>query len=235
MNLKSLKINKRRQSGMSLLEIIIVLGIIGTIAAGVVVLAQRALDNKTVADLNTNLNSVRLAVIETYKTGGYVPGLAAVDTMSGAELEDPANHAANAADPRIAMFRVGAISSSELTNPVSGTLFGLKNQTSVSTATAPTAPAKGKIFSIAVDGLSSSQCAQVLQAQVSQWDYVEVIVDGTNASVASQAMDQAKTAAAGTAGGVIRSLESTSRAIPDITEIADVCSAANNAVVFASR
>ncbi|ECD3889156.1 type II secretion system protein, partial [Salmonella enterica subsp. enterica serovar Poona] len=34
--------NLKKQRGMTLLEIIIVLGIIGTIAAGVVILAQRA-------------------------------------------------------------------------------------------------------------------------------------------------------------------------------------------------
>ncbi|EFR6322850.1 type II secretion system protein, partial [Salmonella enterica] len=41
----------KQQRGMTLLEIIIVLGIIGTIAAGVVILAQRAFDSRAISDL----------------------------------------------------------------------------------------------------------------------------------------------------------------------------------------
>lgn len=57
-------LNIKKQRGMTLLEIIIVLGIIGTIAAGVVILAQRAFDTKALTDLTTNANSVRVAMKE---------------------------------------------------------------------------------------------------------------------------------------------------------------------------
>ncbi|WP_317629153.1 type II secretion system protein, partial [Salmonella enterica] len=50
-------LNLKKQRGMTLLEIIIVLGIIGTIAAGVVILAQRAYDAKAMTDLTTNINT----------------------------------------------------------------------------------------------------------------------------------------------------------------------------------
>ncbi|MEZ2757351.1 type II secretion system protein [Providencia vermicola] len=57
---------------MTLLEIIIVLGIIGTIAAGVVVLAQRAFDSRAISDVVSNTNTVRVAMKDAYqRAAGY--------------------------------------------------------------------------------------------------------------------------------------------------------------------
>lgn len=62
----------KNQRGMTLLEIIIVLGIVGTIAAGVVVLAQRAFDSRAISDLVSNTNSIRIAAKEAYQRApGY--------------------------------------------------------------------------------------------------------------------------------------------------------------------
>lgn len=219
------KVRAKAQAGMSLLEIIIVLGIIGTIAAGVVVLAQRALDNKAISDLNTNLNATKLAVVETFKTTGYVPADTAVLTMTAAELETEKG----SQDPKVSLYRVGAISPQELTNPVSGNLFNITNQTSVEEVAATTAPETGRVFSITVDGLSSTQCAQVVQAQISQWDYVEVVANG--------GLDTTATAEMNAAGSVttLRSLEASKRGIPSVTQVATACDSPNNAIVFASR
>lgn len=57
----------KKQKGVTLLEIIIVLGIIGIIAAGVVILAQRAFTSQDISDLTDNTNSVRVAMTEAYK------------------------------------------------------------------------------------------------------------------------------------------------------------------------
>lgn len=64
--MKNFKLLKK-QRGMTLLEIIIVLGIIGTIAAGVVVLAQRAFDSRAISDVVTNTNTVRVAMKDAYQ------------------------------------------------------------------------------------------------------------------------------------------------------------------------
>ncbi|EMY1467408.1 type II secretion system protein, partial [Salmonella enterica] len=63
----------KQQRGMTLLEIIIVLGIIGTIAAGVVILAQRAFDSRAISDLVSNTNTVRIAVKDAYQREGNYP------------------------------------------------------------------------------------------------------------------------------------------------------------------
>lgn len=63
----------RKQRGVTLLEIIIVLGIIGVIAAGVVILAQRAFTAQDITDTINNTNSVRTAMEEAYKDAGEYP------------------------------------------------------------------------------------------------------------------------------------------------------------------
>lgn len=63
----------RKQRGVTLLEIIIVLGIIGVIAAGVVILAQRAFTAQDLSAVQDDLTSVRTAMNEAYKDQAEYP------------------------------------------------------------------------------------------------------------------------------------------------------------------
>ncbi|MEC4724930.1 type II secretion system GspH family protein [Shewanella sp. D64] len=220
----------RKQNGMSLLEIIIVLGIIGTIAAGVVVLAQRALDNKSIADLNSNINATRLALTATFRTSGYPVSTDIAASLIPSALEDPASLTGNAGlDPAAQLFRVGAISSSELTNPITGNIFHISSLGNTGTTEETVAGANGKVFTIAVSGLSSKQCSQVAMTQSAQWDFVEVILADTIDAIPTVEMTSLKSVQA------LRTLDPTGRLIPSLVEIATACSASLNTVVFASR
>lgn len=63
----------KKQKGVTLLEIIIVLGIIGIIAAGVIILAQRAFKAQDISGIIDNTNSVRVAMSEAYKDQAEYP------------------------------------------------------------------------------------------------------------------------------------------------------------------
>lgn len=67
---------KTGQEGMTLLEVIIVLGIMGVVSAGVVTLAQRAIDSQNMTKAAQNLNSVQIAMTQTYRSLGNYPATA---------------------------------------------------------------------------------------------------------------------------------------------------------------
>ena len=58
-----------KKQGMTLLEIIIALGIIGVVSAGVVLLAQRAIDSQNMTKAVQQLNSIQIAMTQTYRGG----------------------------------------------------------------------------------------------------------------------------------------------------------------------
>lgn len=82
----------KKQKGVTLLEIIIVLGIIGIIAAGVVILAQRAFTSQDISDLTDNTNSVRVAMTEAYKDSAEYPARADSNSETKAGIETSPEH-----------------------------------------------------------------------------------------------------------------------------------------------
>ena len=242
MRIKFAKVTKIKK-GMSLLEIIIVLGIIGTIAAGVVVLAQRALDNKAIADLNSNINSVRMATLEAFRTSGYGQG----DTsklLTAAELRDPVKvTAAVPTDMRAQLITIGALSADELISPIDQTPLFIQN---VEKVTAIASATKGVMFSLSVPGLSVKQCASILVDQGASWDFAEVVsyTPGTPAVMATVPNTPvAISAETGVfSGKLVRSLDAkTGSTIVSPLVAATACETASGgtgtpvALVFASR
>lgn len=158
-------LNLKKQRGMTLLEIIIVLGIIGTIAAGVVILAQRAYDSKAMSDLTTNINTIRTAMKDAYGSTGIYPLPAGTAT---AQLNDQTiNEAAGQATPIGKLIALGKLSRDEAKNNISNDFIS---------AGAGNISANGvqKGYFIEINGLNQQQCRNILLQAGNSFDYVEV-------------------------------------------------------------
>ncbi|EGJ5261599.1 type IV pilus major pilin [Salmonella enterica subsp. enterica serovar Typhimurium] len=158
-------LNLKKQRGMTLLEIIIVLGIIGTIAAGVVILAQRAYDSKAMTDLTTNVNTIRTAMKDAYGSTGIYPLPAGTAT---AQLNDQTiNGTAGQATPIGKLIALGKLSQDEAKNNISNDFIS---------AGAGNISANGvqKGYFLEINGLNQQQCRNVLLQAGNSFDYVEV-------------------------------------------------------------
>lgn len=193
-------LNLKKQRGMTLLEIIIVLGIIGTIAAGVVVLAQRAYDSKAMSDLTTNINTIRTAMKDAYGSTGIYPLPAGTAT---AQLNDQTiNEAAGQATPIGKLIALGKLSRDEAKNNISNDFIS---------AGAGNISANGvqKGYFIEINGLNQQQCRNILLQAGNSFDYVEVT---DNAPAGTYHYDAAALALDGALSGVTAAVPGTNGA-----------------------
>ncbi|EDT1338857.1 TPA: type IV pilus major pilin [Salmonella enterica subsp. enterica serovar Wangata] len=221
----------RKQRGMTLLEIIIVLGIIGTIAAGVVVLAQRAYDNKAITDVVTNTNVVRTAIKETWGPTGVYPAENIPDTLT---LTETTARTATGV-PVATLIQLGKLSTSEAKNSISTNFYNIGNA-HVGTAVGT----QNRAFFVEVNGLDQKQCRNIVLQLGNQWDYVQIIDTGAGSGsyAAATDLDLAATTAAitGNGGGVVRSLAANGNVtITPNTVIAACSDSAQNSIVLGSR
>lgn len=161
-------LNLKKQRGMTLLEIIIVLGIIGTIAAGVVILAQRAYDSKAMTDLTTNINTIRTAMKDAYGSTGIYPLPAG--TATAALNDQTINEAAGQATPIGKLIALGKLSADEAKNNISNDF--------ISTGAGDiSANGVQKGYFIEINGLNQQQCRNILLQAGNSFDYVQVTDD----------------------------------------------------------
>lgn len=236
----------KKQRGMTLLEIIIVLGIIGTIAAGVVILAQRAYDNKAISDLVSDTNTVRTAIKETYGPSGVYPNVNAADTLTLTEATVSTSTA-----PIAVLIQLGKLSSSESKNNVSSNFFNI-GSASVGTGGGGGGGGPGggpgalqnRAFFVEVNGLDMKQCRNILLQTGNQWDFVEVHNTGGGAGHYAQATAPNIAGAAiatlantaGNAQGVLRSLATGGNHTITPQNVIGYCSdSAQNSIVLGSR
>lgn len=239
-------LNLKKQRGMTLLEIIIVLGIIGTIAAGVVILAQRAYDSKAMTDLTTNVNTIRTAMKDAYGSTGIYPLPAGAAT---AALNDQTIiGTAGQATPIGKLIALGKLSRDEAKNNISNDFIS---------AGSGDISANGvqKGYFIEINGLTQQQCRNVLLQAGNSFDYVEVTNNAPagsyNYDTASvnlyQALSGVTAAQAGTGNtpgtpailtgsGVFRSLATDGNTLITADGVITACTDdANNSVVLGSR
>lgn len=234
----------KKQRGMTLLEIIIVLGIIGTIAAGVVVLAQRAYDNKAMTDLVTNTNVVRTAIKETWGPTGVYPDENTTATLGLTEATVRTVSGTNA-PPVAILVQLGKLSTSEAKNNISSNFFNIGNAHVGNLAGGGTGgggtAAANRAYFVEVNGLDQKQCRNIALQLANQWDYVEIRSSGggTGNYASPDHIDLAANAVAITTaggGGVIRSLANAGNVTVTPAVVAMACSdSANNSLVLGSR
>lgn len=157
-------LNLKKQRGMTLLEIIIVLGIIGTIAAGVVILAQRAYDSKAMTDLTNNINTVRTAMKDAYGSTGIYPLPAG--TATAALNDQTITAAAGQATPIGKLIALGKLSTDEAKNNISNDFFSVGGANLSNNGIQ-------KGYFIEINGLNQQQCRNVLLQAGNSFDYVQ--------------------------------------------------------------
>lgn len=164
----------KKQRGVTLLEIIIVLGIIGVIAAGVVILAQRAFTSQDITDTINYTNSVRTAMEEAYKDAGEYP----VDqTAYGKTKTDIGANATSASGAIEMLVAMGKVSKDEAFNSFSNDPFQIGGVKSSSSASG------NKAFYVLVNGVDSETCRNFISQIGSKWDYVGVVSGKTGVQV----------------------------------------------------
>ncbi|ECG8572643.1 type IV pilus major pilin [Salmonella enterica subsp. diarizonae] len=239
-------LNLKKQRGMTLLEIIIVLGIIGTIAAGVVVLAQRAYDSKAMTDLTTNINTIRTAMKDAYGSTGIYPLPAGAATVA---LNDETIMGTAGQDTPIGkLIALGKLSRDEAKNNISNDFIS---------AGAGNVSAAGvqKGYFIEINGLNQQQCRNVLLQAGNSFDYVETTDDAAagayhynaNPVTLDDTLTGVTPATAGTGNtpgvpaklagsGVFRSLTTGGNTLITADGVITACSDnSNNSVVLGSR
>lgn len=141
----------KKQKGMTLLEVIIVLGIMGVIAAGVVVLAQRAIDSQNVTKLNQALNSIQTSMISTYRSKKSYPNVK--DEATSEQLST-------------ALVSMGKLSEQDLINPFSGESIRIFTAANNTTA--------NKGFGIRISNLDQNQCRTIVSNGSDLFEFIQV-------------------------------------------------------------
>ncbi len=171
---------KKKNKGLTLLEIIIVLGIMGIIAAGVVLIAQRAIDNQNIQRLTTQLNIIQTAMIQVYRSGVSYPSVGK-DLVQSKKLRD-------------ALTLMGKVNKQDFQNPFTGL--------PVEIFTTSLNGVPNRAFAIYIKELSQEQCASLIMNSHSQFEFIQVASAGTISLVD----DAWVNAAANASIGVLKSL-----------------------------
>ncbi|MCS8550407.1 type IV pilus major pilin [Citrobacter sp. XY323] len=220
---------------MTLLEIIIVLGIIGIIAAGVVILAQRAFASQDMTDVVDNSNTIRVSMTEVYRDANGYPGSSSLAGITKAQLDaDKTATSPSYPGPVLTMLKMGKLTSSEAFNNFSNEPFEIGPAGIGATAD------KSKGFYIAVNGLSQEECRNLISQTGSEWDYVEtqVVAAGSNTGylVAPDVVVPTLLMGVEPSGSIVKTLKKDTLT-PDIITGATVCTdqGSANAVILGSR
>lgn len=220
----------KKQRGMTLLEIIIVLGIIGTIAAGVVILAQRAFDSRTISEIVSNTNTVRIAVKDAYQRSadGYP-----LPNGAGTLALTPTSIRTNTAGQPIvsSLVQLGKLSLDEARNGVSNDYLNIGGALTSNGAADP------KGFFVELNGLSRDQCRSIVSQVGNQWDYVEVSTTAAPAGTYTHTTTAVDMSAAVAANGpILRSLNTVGNVSITPEMITSVCTDdTSNSVTLGSR
>lgn len=214
----------KKQRGVTLLEIIIVLGIIGVIAAGVVILAQRAFTAQDLSDIQNNANSIRTSMAEAFKDEGSYPlNTDGVNGLTKSTIADSTKDT-----PIVTLVKLGKISPDEAFNGISNDAFELSN------AKLDNSSSQQKGFVLLVNGLEKEECRNLISEMGNQWDYVESI--GGHPAGSTTAYTFAGNLSDTVSTTILKSLISGEISAAAIVH-EDVCpdDGASNAVIFGSK
>ncbi|HGS4651519.1 TPA: type IV pilus major pilin [Vibrio cholerae] len=214
----------KKQRGMTLLEVIIVLGIIGTIAAGVVVLAQRAFDSRTVSEVVQNTNTIRVAIKDAYASTGSYPEAKNTDVIA---LDNTTIKTADAG-ATTALVKLGKVSVDEMRNKISGDFYSIG---AGSTVTTGTGNGNKKGYVVEINGLTTEQCRNIITQVGNNWDYVQVSNAAAGAYTIANVTDMTGTVTT----DKLRTLTDAQNITPDLTVQTCTNPGASNSIILGSR
>ncbi|EKC2495812.1 type IV pilus major pilin [Salmonella enterica] len=216
-------LKQRKQLGMSLLEAIISLGVLGTNTAGVAVLAQRALDAHEITELVKNINTIRFAMKETYQRGGIYPAYISPLTLTPDTMNTTSEAIAVSQ-----LVRLGKITQDEVRNNISGDFIGIGR---ANITTAGSTVSRG--FAMEINGLNQKQCRSVLEQISNNWDYVAVGTSGSGTySLTYNGVDMTEASDGIT---IIRSLAAGGQQYMSPEKILNTCNTTINSITLAGR
>ncbi|HHH5861572.1 TPA: type IV pilus major pilin [Escherichia coli] len=210
----------RKQRGMSLLEVIIVLGIIGTIAAGVVILAQRAFDSRAVTELVSNTNTIRVAMKDAYQRDGVYPDYVSPLTLNSTTIKTDKTGIAVSQ-----LVQLGKLTADEARNNISGDFIGIGG------ALTSTDSDVKKGFVMELNGLSQEQCRTILGQVGNNWEYVQVASSPSGEYSITDEVDMS----AAVGEGVLRSLANNGQVTLTANSLLNTCSNSTNSIILGSR
>lgn len=211
----------RKQRGMSLLEVIIVLGIIGTIAAGVVILAQRAFDSRAVSELVSNTNTIRVAMKDAYQRDGKYPDYSSPLSLDSSSIKTNSDGIVVAQ-----LVQLGKLTVDEARNNISGDFIGIGGANTSNDA------GTNKGFVMELNGLSQEQCRTILGQVGNNWDYVSVADAASGQYTIAAGMDMSSNV---DGQNVLRSLANDGQVTLTAEKILNTCSASTNSIILGSR
>lgn len=180
-NFRGNMLNKNKQKGVGIFEIVVVMVIIATMYAGIVYLIQRTIDAHNINKLLQNLNRIQLVMMQTFGAKKGYPKIA--DNLTrGQQLENN-------------LINIKKLVPSDFENP-------LYNNKLVVMTTGYRGKAHGA-FLIRVRGLTPDLCKKVIAAGFPLFGYIQVSLQ-KNAAIARDVFNIKATGENGI--GVIKSM-----------------------------
>ena len=145
----------RVKKGFTLLELIIVMAVLGMVYTGVAILINRAMDNFNATRLIQNLNSIQIAMMQTFKAKGSYPNIG-TDLNKSKQLQDK-------------LIEMGKLTENEFAH----TFGGLDGEVKIMTSAYR--ERENAAFVIRIDLLNAEQCRLVATYALENFPYVEVV------------------------------------------------------------
>lgn len=140
-----------KQKGMTLLEVIVVLGVMGVISVGVVLIGERTIQNQQINKLNQYLNTIQLTMTITYNAKKHFPE--ATNDITSDQLTN-------------SLILMGKISKSEFINPITGEPLRVYTTSNRGRA--------NRSFAIKVGNISQDLCREVVNSTNESFKFIQI-------------------------------------------------------------
>lgn len=165
---RALRFHKKKTAGLALLELLIAIGILGIIAAGVATLASRTFAEKNMTQVSKGVSDIMLGVQKAFNRSALYP--------------------AGKPDMLDSLVTNGVFDKETATNPINAETYGF--------VTLKRGATDHKAFGVVISGLDSAQCRQIATGALLQESKFLAVLD--NATLPTDGAFDVEAAADGT-------------------------------------